>query len=133
MYHADKRPVYWFNLFSTFEQLLFHKCHNHLDSLVSMALNKATGVNGSGEFITLEYRGKVREFIRSIYVGTLALNVLRSPTIRGTHGLKSNRLNHTNRPFWQVDLAKQPNSYLARHYLHYRVLTKKRLVIWCPW
>ncbi len=30
-------------------------------------------------------------------------------------GLKSNR---PNRPFWQIDLANRPNSYLASHDLH---------------
>ncbi len=36
----------------------------------------------------------------------------------GIHGLKSNRPNHMNRPFWQIDLANWPNSYLASHNLH---------------
>ncbi len=34
---------------------------------------------------------------------------------RGIHGLKSNR---ANRPFWRIDLANLPNSYLAIHDLH---------------
>ncbi len=38
-------------------------------------------------------------------------NVLKS--CRGTHGLKSNRLNCVNQPFWQINLENRPNSYLA--------------------
>ncbi len=38
--------------------------------------------------------------------------------IRGTHGLKSNRPNRANQPFWQIDPANPPNSYLASHDRH---------------
>ncbi len=34
---------------------------------------------------------------------------------RGTRGLKSNRLNHANQLFCQIDLANRSNSYLASH------------------
>ena len=34
------------------------------------------------------------------------------------HGLKSNRMNHATRSFWQIDLATQANTYLASHNLH---------------
>ncbi len=37
---------------------------------------------------------------------------------RGPHDLKSNRMNCVNRPFWQIDLANQPNSYPESHDLH---------------
>ncbi len=36
----------------------------------------------------------------------------------GTHGLISNRPNHANRPFWQIELVNWPNSYIASHNLH---------------
>ena len=38
--------------------------------------------------------------------------------IRGTHGLKANRLNHANQLFGQIDQVNQPYSHLARHDLH---------------
>ncbi len=37
---------------------------------------------------------------------------------RGKHGLKWNRLNRANWPFWRIDLANQTNSYNAIHDLH---------------
>ncbi len=42
----------------------------------------------------------------------------RNFSVLNTHELKSNRPNHANRPFWQIDLANRPNSYLSSHDLH---------------
>ena len=47
-----------------------------------------------------------------------------SPATRGTHGLKLNRPNNTNQPFWQINLANRPNSYLASHDLPLAVCVK---------
>ncbi len=45
---------------------------------------------------------------------------------RGTHGLKLNRPNHVNLPFWQIDPADRPNSYLVSHDLHSSLKSDQR-------
>ncbi len=62
------------------------------------------------------YRICCRRPTRNIYFCTI---YKLCAMLRGIHGLKSNRPNHANWPFWQIDLANQPNSYLASHDLHY--------------
>ncbi len=57
----------------------------------------------------------------SVYIFALFHYVqytFRYDVMSGTHGLKSNQSNHANWPFWQIDLANQPNSYLVSHDLH---------------
>ncbi len=43
--------------------------------------------------------------------------------VPGTHTLKSNRPNCANWLFWQINLANQPNFYLASNDLHSPLLT----------
>ncbi len=47
-------------------------------------------------------------------------------TIWDAHGLKSNRPNRVNQPFWQIDQANRSNSYLASHDLHSSLKNDKR-------
>ena len=53
------------------------------------------------------------QFLTALYT-----RFIPNAAIRDTHGLKLNRLNHANQPFWKIDQANRPNSYYATHDLH---------------